>query len=820
MCRSWQLLAVPLFALAISPGAAEETWYDSPSLSVMTGFIYEPLKPYTIHEWKETLGNKFDADRWVKDFKEVGAQHVVFYDKWIDGLVFHDTKTTSFKTKRDFVRELAAACQRQKLPLVLYFNAVSDGNPEFDEWSLLDREGNPIVFSPRWPTRCQTLHSPFRQKAVEQVRELLSNYGPIHGIWHDIFAERLHTSSKWVAQGYRKMYGEEFEQASPARLAEFNARTLAGYLDEVDALRREQHQDNCIFTANGSGRAFLASNVWTREVGSRLHYLFNEGHGFAANDQLARMARVLPKPLEINLLLNSTWFTPMDDTPPPPKYTAKQVVAATAIAVCQGASVHFAVTPGHSGVFGEDLEQAKAAGAWFRRVRPLLKGAQPYADVAVVLGAPAADGPGLPAQAWSQAVALSDVLGRACVFSHFLYDMEQGGSWPKSLTGFQAIIVPELAVLDEVHVEQIRQYVEKGGRLIAFGRASMLDAKGERGRDYALGDVFGVRHKGELALPAEEHVTQVKVDSEYSAEFAGKHLVDGQPTAWASGGTPMPHWAEITLPRSADVAALELVSRRGPYLVTDLDVEVKDQSGWKPVESVRGATTRVISIKLDHPVRTQAIRITILRELFQEQDRQYADVEAIRVLDKAGRDCSTSRGMPIVATAEDLRRVLEAASVSFPPRALDVERTTAEVIARLDCRDGPPAILRNRYGDGEAILVTAGEGSFSHQDGVPAVLRSLAVGKPTLSVSDQAMRRYRFILTRAGGKHVLHVIDPVAEGAKFEAAEVEISLETKRFGGLSEARLVGKAEAILTHEEGGSLTFVVCPDPVASILLH
>lgn len=87
-------------------------------------------------------------------------------------------------------------------------------------------------------------------------------------------------------------------------------------------------------------------------------------------------------------------------------------------------------------------------------------------------------------------------------------------------------------------------------------------------------------------------------------------------------------------------------------------------------------------------------------------------------------------------------------------------------------------------------------------------------------MNDQAKRRYRFILTGTGGKHVLHVIDPVAAGAKFLAAEVEISLETKRFGGLSEARLVGQMEPIPTHEEGGRLTFVVRPDPVASILLH
>ena len=64
----------------------------------------------------ENLGGKFDADQWVKDFKEAGASHVVFYDKWIDGLVFHDTKTTGFKTKRDFLGKWpppasAAACR-------------------------------------------------------------------------------------------------------------------------------------------------------------------------------------------------------------------------------------------------------------------------------------------------------------------------------------------------------------------------------------------------------------------------------------------------------------------------------------------------------------------------------------------------------------------------------------------------------------------------------------------------------------------------------------------------------------------------------------
>ena len=207
-------------------------------------------------------------------------------------------------------------------------------------------------------------------------------------------------------------------------------------------------------------------------MGSRLHYLFNEGHSFERNDELARMAWVLPKPLDINLLLNSSWFIPLEGPAPPANWTEKQAVAASAIVVCQGAGVHWALTPDHSGVFGDDLKHAKLVGKWYRKVKSLLEGAQPYADVAIVLGTPAPGGPGLPAanqlwkvyqgrtsDAWREALTVADLLERQGVFSRILYANGQGGSWPASLSGFQAIFVPELAVLDDAHIDALRQYV-------------------------------------------------------------------------------------------------------------------------------------------------------------------------------------------------------------------------------------------------------------------------------------------------------------------------------------------------------------------------
>ncbi|MBM3891289.1 MAG: hypothetical protein FJ388_19425, partial [Verrucomicrobia bacterium] len=578
-------------------------------MSVMTGFIYEPLKPYTIQQWMENLGNRFDADQWVKDFKEVGASHLVFYDKWIDGLVFHDTKTTNFKTKRDFLRELAAACQRGGLPLVLYFNAVSDGNPEFDPWSLIGRDGKPIVFGAKWPTRYQTLHSPFRAKCLEQVREILGNYGPIHGIWHDIFHERFNTTSEWTARGYQKMFGEPFDKATPQQLAEFNARTLAGYLDEVEGIRRERRQEQCVFTANGSGSSFLGGGVWTEQVGSRLQYLFNEGHGFQNNEKLARMAWALPKPLDINLLLVSSWFTPLEDTPPPASLTVEQAVAATAIAVCQGAGVNFALTPGHDGRFGEDVRRAKAVGAWFRKIQPWLDGAQPAAEVGIVHG-PAAN-------------ATSEALARVGVFSRWIdvsgasfqarpgrFNRQAGelGSSPHS--NVRAIVVPPGSRLDE----RLGRYVKDGGTLIAFGNPA------------PLADVFGVKIKGAARFAKKLQGATVKVDSEYSEQFAAGNLLDDDPrTAWASGGTPMPHWAEITMPEPVEAQSVELISRSGPYLVTDVDIELPDGKGWRVAKSIRDAKDRKIVAKLDPPAKTNRVRVKILRELYQGKDRPYAD---------------------------------------------------------------------------------------------------------------------------------------------------------------------------------------------------
>jgi len=265
---------------------------------------------------------------------------------------------------------------------------------------------------------------------------------------------------------------------------------------------------------------------------------------------------------------------------------------------------------------------------------------------------------------------------------------------------------------------------------------------------------------------------------------------------------------------------VELVSRAGPYLVTDVDVEAWDAKAWKLVKSVRGAGKRVIAATVDPPVRTARVRVKILRELYQGKDRQYADVEAVRIFDTSGRERAANRAVsiPLTDVAPDLKRALPPGAAAFPAMAVEVQPTTAETIARLDEAHRRPAILRNRFGRGEAILLTTSEASFRRRDPFWAALGALTAGEPTVSCA--AAARYRIVLTRIPDAHVLHVIDRHAGRATAKAGNVTISLRTERLGGPKQARPIDPKTLLKTTRSEGVLTLELRPDPVASIVLR
>jgi hypothetical protein len=241
-----------------------------------------------------------------------------------------------------------------------------------------------------------------------------------------------------------------------------------------------------------------------------------------------------------------------------------------------------------------------------------------------------------------------------------------------------------------------------------------------------------------------------------------------------------------------------------------VDIELPDDNGWRVVKSIRDANDRKIVAKLDAPVKANRVRVKILRELYQGKDRPYADVESIRVLDSAGLNRAGGKFEPVRVVGSQIE-------LALPPSAIAVDPTTAEVLARFDNVDKSPAILRNRFGQGQTWLVTAN--TAGGDLALWTALRQLALGGPMYVVSAEDAQRFRFILTRVADAHVLHVIDAAVPATNYRPQQMEISLAAQRLGRVRQAMLVGSDKALALSETDGRICFTVQPDPVATVVL-
>ena len=131
---------------------------------------------------------KFDADAICALAKDAGARYLVVTSKHHDGFAMFDTKTTDYNiVKRtpfgkDPLKLLSAACRKVGLGFGVYFSLVDWGaGHTFDP-----DNNNPI------PVAMEPL-------IEQQLRELMTNYGPIAEVWFDMSAPTPEQSRKFAA---------------------------------------------------------------------------------------------------------------------------------------------------------------------------------------------------------------------------------------------------------------------------------------------------------------------------------------------------------------------------------------------------------------------------------------------------------------------------------------------------------------------------------------------------------------------------------------------------------------------------------------------
>jgi alpha-L-fucosidase len=126
---------------------------------------------------------KFNPEQWLDLMEEAGMKYITVTTKHHDGFCLWDTKQTTFNTmntpyKKDVIGMLANACHKRKVPLCLYYSIADWNHPNYpNEGRHHELQPQPQD-SPDWNKYLEFLK--------EQVRELCTNYGEIHGFWWDM----------------------------------------------------------------------------------------------------------------------------------------------------------------------------------------------------------------------------------------------------------------------------------------------------------------------------------------------------------------------------------------------------------------------------------------------------------------------------------------------------------------------------------------------------------------------------------------------------------------------------------------------------------
>ncbi|HSW46866.1 MAG TPA: alpha-L-fucosidase [Phycisphaerae bacterium] len=163
-------------------------WHEEPIPGIGEWIMHRAQIPIPTYEKLAGQFNpvKFNADEWVRIARDAGMKYIVITSKHHDGFAMFASKASTYNIvdatpfKRDPMKELADACKRHGLRLCFYYSHAQD-------WHEPDAVGNVWDFpAEKGKTGPKDGFDEYmKRKALPQVREILTQYGPIGLIWYD-----------------------------------------------------------------------------------------------------------------------------------------------------------------------------------------------------------------------------------------------------------------------------------------------------------------------------------------------------------------------------------------------------------------------------------------------------------------------------------------------------------------------------------------------------------------------------------------------------------------------------------------------------------
>ena len=172
---------------------AQGEWYQSGAI---------PRKVYA-RAANAFYPSRYDARKWARTFKEAGARYVTFTTRHHDGFSMFETKYaegdydimhTPFK--RDVTRELADACHAEGLQINFYYSLM-------DWWRSDYPLGKSLSYIVDKEVNANADYASYHRFMLNQLGELLTNYGRIGCIWLDGEGDHRDGTPEAIPGGWR-----------------------------------------------------------------------------------------------------------------------------------------------------------------------------------------------------------------------------------------------------------------------------------------------------------------------------------------------------------------------------------------------------------------------------------------------------------------------------------------------------------------------------------------------------------------------------------------------------------------------------------------
>ncbi|NDW11496.1 alpha-L-fucosidase [Bacteroides sp. 214] len=143
----------------------------------------KPIKGHAYKRLQDLFNPQaFDAKEWVAIAKNAGMKYITFTSRHHDGFSNWDTKQSDWNIMntpygKDLIKQLAEECHKEGIKLVFYYSTIDWMRTDY-QWET-GRTGKDAgrTGSSNWDSYINFMKA--------QLTELLTNYGPIGGIWFD-----------------------------------------------------------------------------------------------------------------------------------------------------------------------------------------------------------------------------------------------------------------------------------------------------------------------------------------------------------------------------------------------------------------------------------------------------------------------------------------------------------------------------------------------------------------------------------------------------------------------------------------------------------